>query len=407
MKKKSTVEQYKGLSFSDASLKIQKKFPNASLDPIEKASMEFELEDLIKHQEKVKTIDTMTKALKEYKKGGRLSKYWNGGPINGVPQAEDPWNGVNPNLPFIENPFQGMMDTVVQPAYTNTNSPTLPQLQSKVVAGQMPVLGQHGVNPVPNTPATIPQVNPMSFKVNVNESNVSTQPRSTGEMSAHTPALLGQGLSTLINAGILAGGYNKVAPVENPYESQVINNMASRGIDTTQQTNSILSAYNAARQNLSGARSINVKNALDSNLMNITSDNLAESNLNQQGMNNQYKADLSNTLNSLGTQKMNARTLSEELTARNKGQFQSNFSALGSNIADSGEFFTNKMTNDNYNKIMGDILSNKYQNVGLNPEVLQRMKEGKSTPEDISILKTIYGDKAVSEMFPDFKFESK
>jgi cytochrome c-type biogenesis protein CcmH/NrfF len=56
---------------------------------------------------------------------------------------------------------------------------------------------------------------------------------------------------------------------------------------------------------------------------------------------------------------------------------------------------------------MGDILSNKYQNVGLNPEVLQRMKEGKSTPEDISIFKQVYGEAATAEMFPDFKFESK
>jgi len=430
MKKKNISEAYKNLTFAEASKKIDSKFKNKDTDPIEKKSFELEMSILESEQSKAKTIDTMTKALKEFKRGGRLPKYGGGGELDPLQKAlllaSQQMGGVNQlGLAQGQKMAQGLigantdyMSSQIPVSIPSALSNPLNAITGYEVQNPFSFNVQQPVNTtssnilssgIPDTSGLVSGVNSVITGANNLSKGVQTNNGGIKErsgMSAYTPALIGQGLSTLINTGILAGGYDKVNPVENPYESQVKNLMASRRIDTTQQTNSILSAYNAARQNLNGARSINVRNALDANLGNINADNLAESNLNQQVQNNQYSADLASTLNNLGQQKVASRTYSEDATARNKGNFQSNLSALGTNIADSGEFFTNKMTNDNYNKIMGDVLSNKYQNVGLNPEVLQRMKEGKSTPEDISVLKTVYGDKVVSEMFPDFKFNT-
>jgi hypothetical protein len=400
---KNTIEKYKGLTFAEASMKISKKYANKETDFIEKASYEKEMEDLTNHQTNVRMATEMKEQLKQFKKGGTLPKYPHGTPHNGLPQAEDPWNGVNPNLPFIDNPFQGMINELPQSTLVNPPvPPTLPQKGKKMIPGQMPVLGQRGVNPISTTQATVPQVGQIPFKVNVDESNVSTQPRGSGEMSAYTPALIGQGISTAINAGILAKGYDKVAPVDNPYESQVINNMASRGIDTTQQRNQILSAYNAAKESLSNARSANVQQALGTNLMNVTQSNLADSKLNEQQLNNQYKADFAQTLGSLGQQKASAQVYSEDMTARNKGTWQSELSKLGTSVADSAKFFTEKNLNTINNDMLLSILNQKYPSIKIDESFATRLSQGKTTPQDFLMLKQTLGDVAANNIIKKF-----
>lgn len=407
MNNKTVIEKYKGKSFSEAAEDIGRRFKNKDIDLIEKNSYNQELQALADYQEKKKVVSQMQEAVKQFKRGGILPKYPNGGPLNGVPQVEDPWNSINPNLPFIDNPFQGMMNEVVQPPYTNINPPTLPQLNSKVVAGQMPVLGQRGVTPTSNTSTSIPQVGQIPFKVGVDESNVSTQPRGTGEMSAYTPALIGQGLSTALNLGILASGYDKVAPVDNPYESQVKNLMASRGIDTTQQRNQILSAYNAAKDNLNNTRSVNVKNALNVNMMNQTQDSLAQSKLQEQQINNNYKSDYGQVLGNLGQQKVQARTYAEDMTARNKATFENNVSQFGDLMAQHGESFSAFKANQNMNTALAQILNDKYASAGLgiSQETIDKFNSGKATKDDwtqlVAKIKKVNPNLAI----PEFKLQ--
>ena len=90
------------------------------------------------------------------------------------------------------------------------------------------------------------------------------------------------------------------------------------------------------------------------------------------------------------------------MTARNKGNFQSNLSAFGASVADNSKFFTTSKLNEIQNKLMGDILNSKYSNIGLNTEVVQRLSQGKLTPDDITILKTAYGNEAATQLIKKF-----
>ena len=406
---KNIIDKYKGLTFAKAATLLNAKYKNKETDLTEKAAYEAELNLLIQHQDRVRLTKQMEDSLKEFKNGGILPKYALGTTFNGdptqplIPKVEDPFIGTNPNLPYIDNPFQGMVDELPPSTLaTLPVPPTLPQRGTKMIPGQMPTLEQRGVNPVSNTVTQIPQSNPIQFKVNVDESKTSTQPVGDKEMSAYTPALIGQGISTLINAGILAKGYDKVAPIDNPFESQVINNMASRGIDTTQQRNQILSAYNAAKEGLNNVRSANVQQALGTNLMNVTQNNLASSKLQEQQINNDYKLNLAQTLDSLGQQKVKATTYAEDMTARNKGQFQSNLSAFGASVADNSKFFTEKNLNTINNDMLLSILNQKYSNVGIDKSFSERLSSGKSTPEDFLILKQAVGEEGAKVIIKKF-----
>lgn len=384
MKKKSLKEKYGGMDFASISKAIDKKFKNKDTDLIEKKSFEMEMAELEDLQTQARTIDKMTTALKEFKKGGTLPKYNKGteDPLS-VPPGVDPWSfaDVTPTVPVPPVDYGTRPDTI--------NS----FVKSQLNTGMQPPVYDNEIKP---------RTGPMTIDNNFGMSKPSDAPKLGGEGSAYTPALIGQGISTLLNAGLLVGGYDKAAPVDNPNEASVTNLMANRNIDTTQQTNAILSAYNAARSNLSNARSANVRNALDANLMNTTQDSLAESNLNQQQINNQYASDLASTLNNLGQQKVSAQNLSNELTARNKGQFQSNLSAFGASVADNSKFFTTSKLNEIQNKMLGDILNNKYSDVGLNKDVVARLSEGKPTPDDIIVLKNAYGEEAANVIIKKF-----
>jgi hypothetical protein len=360
-------------------MKISKKYANKETDFIEKASYEKEMEDLTNHQTNVRMATEMKEQLKQFKKGGTLPKYPHGG--------------------FIHDPTKP--DGLGEGDFAIMNPPVPPTLAS--------------INPLDNP--TVPQVSSLGtynpVKLTVGErigkafSGLTSNPTTSGqtenrEMSAYTPALIGQGISTAINAGILVKGYDKVAPVDNPYESQVINNMASRGIDTTQQRNQILSAYNAAKEGLSNARSANVQQALGTNLMNVTQSNLADSKLNEQQLNNQYKADFAQTLGSLGQQKASAQVYSEDMTARNKGTWQSELSKLGTSVADSAKFFTEKNLNTINNDMLLSILNQKYSNVGIDKSFSERLSKGLSTPEDFLVLKQAVGEQSANNIIKKF-----
>ena len=252
-KNKSNIEKFKGMSFSQVAQKIQKKYPNASTDLTQKAALEKELGDLVKHQTNVRMATQMEESLKQFKNGGELPKY-----ILGTNDLGDPEKQNRQFSTYAMSPLD-----------------PLPQIN--------PFKPDLTLNSAQNT-------NPLIIDNNSGMLTPKDAPRIKKEGSAYTPALIGQGISTALNAGILADGYDKVAPVDNPYESQIKQLMGDRGIDTTQQRNQILSQYNAAKANLGNARSANVQQALGANLMNVTQDSLAQSKLQEQQLNNQSKA---------------------------------------------------------------------------------------------------------------------
>lgn len=366
LKKRSHISnKYKGMSFAEAAEKISNKYKNRDFDTIEKNSYQTEMKELMSLQDKAREVAEMS----QYRNGGRLPKYTNGTPaLEPLPLL--PMKPVIPNMmasvPPGDNPFISMMDSQPKP--------------------EPPVITYDDQEPPVSLPLTID-----------NNFGMSTQkdaPKTKKEDSAFLPAYIGSGLSTILNAGILAQGPDKETPSDNPYESDIRRLLADRKINTTAQRNQILSSENAARANLNNVRSANVRNSLDANLMNISSDNLAQSQLAEQQANLALQGEYANMLNNLGQQKARASEITKDLNARNKGQFLSNLSAFGANIGESGKFFTEKKLKNIYDKMLGDILNSKYANVGLNPELLNRFKDGKLTPDDITVIKNIYGDDA-------------
>lgn len=228
------------------------------------------------------------------------------------------------------------------------------------------------------------------------------------EGNVYTPALLGSAANLGINAAILAGGYDKVAPNNNKYEDEVRTTMQDRNIDMTAVQNRIQGAFNAGRENLKNARSANVRNAFDQNLSVGAMQQTADASLQEQQMNNQYKGDYANVINNLGMQDVQARNLSDELTARNKGQFQSNLSQFGANVAENSKFFTKLKANDKMNSMYLDIINQTSNDFQIDPDLLGKLKQGKFS--DISEgqwLQLKKSDNTAVKAFADFYQKQK
>lgn len=373
--KKSIKEQYKGLSFAEASKKIKEKYKKSDSDLVEKESLKVELNELEKLQEELRLQDHVKETMNQYMKGGKM-KYENGGTIKDV--NGNPITINNMGIGKISYPNTWSTSDVLQPL------PQLPIQQfgmmgsEKPFAGQVDTLSSNIGDSVYEVPGSNKFSTPQDAPVESGNRN---------GMSAYAPALIGQGLSTLLNAGILAQGYDKVNPVDNPYEEDVKRLMQERGIDTTQQRNQILSAYNAGRQNLNNVRSSNIRNALDANLMGITQDNLAESKLQEQVANQGFRADLANSLNSLGGQKVQAQNYSDQLNNQSKSNWQGGVSELGKQLADIGLSQTTLKLNNVQQTAIANIMSQKYPDFVIGNEALKSYLNGTYTDAEFVKLK--------------------
>lgn len=353
MKNKSIIDKYKGSgkSFAEISEEISKKYPRRDYNLLEKKSFEQELKLLQEQQEIMKLNENMKNV---FKYGGMLKKKYENGSVLTDPETNPTNTDPKTKLPDPER---------------------LQIWSDKLPIGVMKWMSeQDKKNTVTST------------------SQKSDEKQTDTGKSAYTPALIGQGISTALNLGILAKGYDKSDPATNPFESQALRQLQERGIDTTEQRNQIMSAFNAGRQNLQNVRSANVRNALEANLMNVTGEQLAKSKMAEQAQNLQYKGDLANALGSFGQQRAQARLAAEELTARDKGQFLSNLSALGASTAESAKFFTEKNLNKINNDLLLKILSEKYTMFRTNPELGKRLAEGKVTEKDLVELQELFGE---------------
>jgi hypothetical protein len=213
-------------------------------------------------------------------------------------------------------------------------------------------------------------------------------------------ALAGAAANFGINAAMLAGGYDKVAPNTNRYESDVRTMMQGRGIDTTAVENKILGQQNAAMQNLSNTRSANVRNALAQNLNVGSMETQAQAEMQAQQMRNQLTGEYASTLNNLGLQDAQARTNAEELTARNKSAWQAGVSQAGASLLDAGKFATNYRGNENMQKLALQIVNENGKTFQIDPGIIERMKSNTLTPADILTLRNTNNPSA--QAFADF-----
>lgn len=435
---KHLKQKYAGLSFAEAATKIGSKYPKRDLDLTAKKSYEMEMAELMRMNESAKMISDAQDKVKELLACGGKVKMAKGYAITdpfaiGVPPGNTAWMSQQNGMPMMAPPLLGQpLSALSTPSRFAGNTPPVqfPQLYKpdesafttpplsgsstpKTSAGFTPAKPTLNMLTLPTKPglenplpmegeltATDNSLNPSgqitlgsAMASNVNKEGqvdvVGGQPynptkkgnwfqKTFGEEgNVYTPALLGSAANIGINAAILAGGYDKVAPNTNKYEDEARTTMQDRGIDMTAVQNRIQGAFNAGRENLKNARSANVRNAFDQNLSVGAMEQTANASLQQQQINNQYKADYANVINNLGMQDVQARNLSDELTARNKGQFQSNLSQFGANVAENSKFFTKLKANDKMNALYLDIINQSSNDFQIDPELLGKLKQGK------------------------------
>lgn len=355
---KDIKERYKGLSFAQAAEKIAKKYKNREINDIEMNSYNAEMQSLYNLQESKKAANEEGKMMY----GGK-TKYEDGSPTIPTLDLLSGVSSINPveiDLPKVD-------------AFS-TPTDTIPTLDLRVEYDR----------PMPDLTGNIIEEPQKDKKSNFLE-------------SAYAPAILGQALSTALNASQLIGGYDKVAPEYNPYEQDVRRIMEDRKIDMTALQNQIVSGYQAADANIANTRSAAMANALRANALAGTQTQLERASMNEQQANIGLQGQLAQTLDSLGQQRSRANTIAEDLTARNKGVFQNELSKLGVSIADSAKFFSRMKMNERQTEMMAKVLNNKYADFGVDSQVLVKYVNGQASDDEIMKLKQLFG-----ESLPDF-----
>lgn len=387
MKNKSNLDKYKGMSFAEVSEKIAAKYPDRNTNFHQKNAFEAELAQLAKSQQHQKIRDKAKQLLLEHRSD---NVFGNGGPFG---NNKTVINNMQPGQISYPNTWAMSPDILEKLPIPTTPNPYA------LVGPEAPFRGQTRTVSPDNLIGDI-----SAYEVPGSDmfSTPKDAPKDTGS-NAYLPAFIGEGLSLGLNAAILGGGYDKVNPIDNPYESDIKRTMGSRKIDTTAVQNKILSAFNASRSNLNNVRSTNVRQALEANAMFQTQKSLEDQALQEQQINLGLQADYAQTLGSLGQQKVQAQNIADETNARNKGNFQSQLSKMGAQIAGDSQFFTTKKLNEINNTVLADILNNKYSTFGISKEAVSRITSGKATDEDVIQLKSNIGEEATNTIIEKYK----
>lgn len=416
-KKKGFQEEYKGQDFATISDRISNKYKNRDFDKLEQNAFDAEMKELIKHQ----TIAQERVNAQEQRKfefGSTNPTFKLGQNLND-PNSIQPLGATSMNPLGI--PVRGLNDPSaadlqrVQDSQVIRNDRQTQDLS--INAGVPAELGRNlNANPRNNPIDFINTGVGGQFDIPARElgdlsTGVPSQRKSgsfldkvkTALSNDYAPALIGQGINTAINAGMLLGGADKEAPNYNPNEQRVERLMADRNIDNAAQRNAILGQQNAARANVRNTGgSGNSQNALLSGLDSNFAKALANSDLQQQQTNNQYKGEFANVLNSLGESRKNADNQADIINAQNKGRWESELSKLGMSVGDSAKFLTKMRANKTSNEVMTNILNLKYKSFGLNPETMANIVSGKGSEGELLILKNAISSNPELETFTKF-----
>ena len=355
---KSLKDKYKGLSFAEAAKRIAKKYPRKDIDLIQNTSFKHEMALLERLQEEKKAERSPTNSFQD---GGII-------PPSTAIKIGDILKSIASKgflTPGIETGTAGVQDATDIP-------PTLPV---KTIGVSM------------NPTAKELQERLSGGEDLINRNNKSLTDRKG--INSFLPAALGTALSTVINAAILAGGPDKFEPRTNPREAESLRLLRENRIDTTALTNRVLGAINAGRENLKNVRSANVRNALDANLVNQAGQSLMETKFKENVQNNAYRTQLANALAAFGAQAAQAQSRADILNAQSKATFQTNLSALGAFLGDTGRDITNILVTQRGQTLLADILDKRYSKFGISKDVVNRYLSGAATDEDIIRLKSI------------------
>jgi len=392
---KHLMDKYKGKTFAEVATLIASKYKNRDTDATQKSSYDMEIQELMHMNESVKMQDAAMENAKQILKCGGKMKYGDGGRLkkDQVPhkKAADFAQPPNTNIPFTL-PYLG----TTPPDNVGVRPPLMPQAPLALAYNPTTSVSDSIGNTLKAAMSGKPPLNAQPPLKEGESFQTLEQPKKPGlltrmfgpDSNIYNPAMAGQLANLGINVAMLAGGYDKETPTTNKYETDVRRLMAERGVDNTAVQNRITGAANASRQNLQNVRSANVRNAMEQNIGASQMEQAAGAELQSQQMRNQLTGEYSNVLNNLGLQEAQARFAADELTARNKGNYQTNLSKFGAGLAENSKFFTRQKANDKLNQLYTEIINLKAEDVGIGEELWKKITTGgEITANDILVMK--------------------
>jgi hypothetical protein len=331
MKRKSVKERHKSRDFATAAKKIGLKYPKRDTDSFQKNAFSEEIVQLLALQDVARGSEYARDSIQEYRAPREASKYKLGG-----------------NLPG-----------------DNTLYPTDPQISlSGVVTG--PDLSGVGYTPFGVVPkvATRPVGQVATPKIGLPTSPLAGLPNATAgagntesKGTIYDPLLIGKGAEFLGKAAMLIGGPDKVSPEFNPYESSVRKLMASRSGNLDAARNETLSQQNAAMADTAGISNSSVRQALGQNIRSQGMANLSNVALQNQQMNNSYRAEEAQTLGSLGQQRVGAVNYAEQLNNQSKVGYQQSLQNMIESVGGIGQKLTDYRANIAQQNLLASALS--------------------------------------------------
>lgn len=177
-------------------------------------------------------------------------------------------------------------------------------------------------------------------------------------------AIAGYGIKGIEMLGHAIQAFKKpdlVNPVYNPEENKIKSLMSNRKIDMQSVLDELDLQETATKQNINdNSTSVGVKmaNLQKANANQVNA--IANTKIQEQQTNNQYRADEAQVLNSLGAQKVQAQTYAEDLNARAKGNVQNQRDKfLKESIGGLGDFLLKKDYVNKDNNFQMNILKSK------------------------------------------------
>lgn len=378
------MSKTKQITFAEKAKQINKRYKNKDSNAQEMRGWEVEMENLMRQQEAARMKELAIQSLREYRKPTNASKYETGGPLTDM--MAQTVNYLNPNVPssnLFPNPFQSNIPPV--------NTAQALDAGNLLSTGQLGTVGNYKESKgfespfqriaTPPTLATTPIMKTPQVKVSSNSSEVVDDRNIVGDADKGTgnlyaPLAIGKGIEFAGKLAMLADGYDKVKPQYNPNESRVESLMANRSIDTAALENNALSQQNVALANLTDVRSPNVKRALVQNAIQGTLRNLQDTKLQENQMNNQYKADYANTLNNLGTQKVQADNYAEQLNTQSKSNYQQGLQNMLATVGNVGQKVTDYKTTVAQQELVTSMLSTKNFKAGSASAIQEKLRQG-------------------------------
>ena len=363
MKSKSLETKYKDTSYADVSTKISKKYKNRDLNKHDQNSFLVEMRQLMMMQEKSKLAKLITESIDKYRKPVNASKYAKGGTLSTDDTLITTDNELQAYsaLPSMDNTLM----TTDKQLLPTTKLTTPPTYNANVSGYMQPNSGLPILHAQPGgTPSTVQATNQGGDGTNFLGDNI------------YAPLMLGKGVELAGKLAMLAGGYDKVAPEYNPYESDIRRKMSERSIDLGQVRQQIAGATNAGMVNTGNVRSEAVRQSLAQNIINSAQGNLANTSVQQQQINNGYRGEEAQTLNTLGQQRVQANNYAEQLNQQSKGNYQLGLQNMLETAGNAGQRVTDYKANVAQQNILASVLETANFKMGDAGEIINKANSG-------------------------------